>query len=439
MGDDTAPRGMLITVGGQSEQIVFSLEQSRPDYVVFLATRTPASEGEVDTIVQHFELPPSKFRLLTVPDTPDAAAALAEKCREGYYWLTTERGVAPADIGLDATGGRKWMSAAALMAGMALGLHLPYVHVETKRDENGRVTPDPRTMRIVPLDSIYECAQMPLLALGIARFNATDFHGARLIFDMIQSGDLVLRSLVQALRDLAAVADRIDRFEPFRSDLTTEIDRLAATLRQLAGARPYLADLNHTADQWTRLRDVYGGEKPAEPRPEVIAWMLLAARRREQRGQYDGAVLLYYRIIELAAQIWLWQRGIDTSDPDWSKVPSQVEQRWKCRYGRTEKIGLVAGYVLLHMWGAPEVEPLGHKDRKGLWRPDFEKVLEERNYMFSVHGFRPVAQEEAQRFARYARHIAERVTRLTDQQIQAQYDIPPLPILPGCGPTPDGP
>lgn len=438
MADDTAPRGMLITVGGQSEQIIFSLEQSRPDYVVFLATSTPASESQVDAIVDRFKLAPSQYRLFTVPDTPDAAAALAEKCRQGFHWLATERGVAAAHIGLDATGGRKWMSAAALMAGMALGLHLPYVHVEMKQDQEGRATPDPSTMRIVPLDSIYECAQMPQLALGIDRFNATDFHGASLVFGTVRSGDLVLGNLAQTSGDLAALADRIDRFELFRADLTSEIDRLTAALRQLAEARPYLAPLKETADQWSRLRDTYGGEKPQKPRPEVIAWMLLAAQRREQRGQYDGAVQLYYRIIELAAQIWLWQRGIDTAKPDWSQVPSEVAERWKERYGRAEKIGLVAGYVLLHLWGAPEVAPLGHTDKKGLWRPDFEKVLEERNYMFSVHGFRPVGQEEAQRLARHARHIAERVTGLTAVQIQEQYDIPRLPVLPGCGPTADG-
>ncbi len=438
MGDDTAPRGMLITVGGQSEQIVFSLEQSRPDYVVFLATSTPGSEGQVDAMVSRFQLTPSQYRLFTVPDTPDAAADLADKCRQGFHWLTTERGVAPADIGLDATGGRKWMSAAALMAGMALGLHLPYVHVETKRDENGRVTPDPRTMRIVPLDSIYECANLPQLALGIARFNDADFPGARLVFDTIRSGELVMRGLVRTLRCLADLADQIDRFELLRSDLTADFNRLISALRQLAGARPYLSVLRQTADQWAKLRDVYGGQQPAEPRPELVAWMLVAARRREQRGQYDGAVLLYYRVLELAAQVWLWERGIDTANPDWTRVPDEVEQKWKQRYGRAEKIGLVAGYVLLALWGHDQVLSLGHL-HKGEWRPDFEKILEHRNHMVSVHGFEPVAEKEVRDIARHATGIAERVTRLTDQQIQAQYDIPRLPILPGCGPTPDGP
>lgn len=424
---------MLVTVGGQSEQIVFSLTQAQPDYVVFLATATPQSEGEVDTVVRHFGWAPSRYRLLTVPDTPDAVAALAENCRQGYHWLTTERGVAPGRVSLDATGGRKWMSAAALMAGMALGLQMPYVHVDMRRNASGRAEPDPDTMRIVPLDGIYECANLPQLALGIARFNAADFPGARLVFDTIRSGELVMRGLVHALRCLADLADQIDRFELLRSDLTADFKRLINALGQLAGARPYLSVLRQTADQWAKLRDVYGGQPPAEPRPELVAWVLVAARRRQQRGQYDGAVLLYYRVLELAAQAWLWERGIDTANPDWTRVPDEVEQKWKQRYGRAEKIGLVAGYVLLALWGHDQVLSLGHL-HKGEWRPDFEKVLEHRNHMVSVHGFQPVAEKEVRDIARHATGIAERVTGMTEEQMIARYDIPPLPALTGCPP-----
>ncbi len=429
--DNRGKRGLIVTVGAQAEQIKFSIAQLKPTHVVFIATASENCRKSLDDIQAAANLRLSSCKTLETEDDSAEIGRVVSHCLDAYDWLTNTCGVPPEEVLLDCTGGRKWMSAGAIAAATHLGISMCYVHV--RYDERGE--PDPSTMRVVKLGGLYENICLPELQAGVEQFNRGNFTAARELFSRARASDLVIHVLGQALQKTADLADKLDRFLHFKKDLSAEFDKAAEDLERVARGKPYLAGLTQVAGKLRELKQRASRANTQKPSYEHAPWVVAAAGTRLRRGQYDGAILLYYRTLELAAQVWLWEWNdlqFDTSDPDWSKIPQDVQDRFRGQYPHVGKLGLVEAYVLLALLGHPQATELVRFDEKrGRWAPIFESALIIRNQMAGVHGFQPVSEKQAQGLKHYALQAAEKLTGMTEQEIDEQYTVPKLPQLVG--------
>lgn len=435
--------GLIVTVGGQSEQIDFQMAKLRPTHVAFLATCTQECLQQVDSLVRSRGLPAQCHKTWETDDAPECMGRVVDNTFEAYHWLTTYRGVPAAQVHLDPTGGRKWMSAAATLAGAELGLAVDYVHVDTRTDVDEvtghtRSVPDPSTMRVVPLGDAFELIRLPRLNAGIERYNACDYVGAQRAFEEIRdraSGSALLQSLADGLAQAASLAAALDGFAQFDRDLSEAFSKTVRALRDLAGERPHLGCLSEVADGFERLGRAFPAQWEQKPQCELGAALVLAARRWERRQLFDMAVLCYYRCLELAAQVWLAEfDGFDTANPDWSKLPEKAVTAFRRQYREKRQIDLVAGYVLLRILEHPMVSEgdrvcVRWRAKEDRWVPDFEGVLATRNHLVAEHGFRPASSKDARSMAHYALPIAERLCGKGADEMERDYGIPAIPRI----------
>ncbi len=435
---DRRARGAIYTVGTQSEQIRFSMDHIKAHYYVFIATEADACLEQVNGLVGDYGLAASDYLLCSTPDNPAEIGQVVECCMEACNWLE-QKGLTQEEIVMDPTGGRKWMSAGAVMAGTEMGLPMAYVHADTKEIPDGeggtKVVPDSTTMRIVELGEAYEHVALPDMHAGTRHFNEGHFEVARAIFEGINAGDLVMHGLAEALRMTAELAAKIDNFEHFKTDLTDETWAIIKHLRRASRSVSYLRPLGKVADELQErhslIKLAYGAGATRESAP----WFIVAAERRRSQGRLDGAVLLYYRTIELAAQILLADREFDPGDPDWDLVPEEACEGFFEQCGQQERVALVHCYILLKYWGAEEIEEVMHcrTDKQTgakLWMPNFQHALEARNLMPQEHGFEPVTSEEQlEDLSRWAEEIITSVTGLSLKEMRDQYSLPDLPSL----------
>ncbi|MEO0166849.1 MAG: hypothetical protein ABIL39_12005, partial [candidate division WOR-3 bacterium] len=173
-------RAMIITVGAQGEQIIYSIQQLKPDYIGLLVTASPECKKTLDEICNACSLSPPKCRVEYFDDNPDEIVRVIAKFNALYKWLKDEVKVTDEEILVDPTGGRKWMSAGVTMIASFLGLEMVYVNVKYK---DGK--PDPNTMQIIPLGNAYEQTGFLEEAKADKLFNEYNFAGARDIYEFL--------------------------------------------------------------------------------------------------------------------------------------------------------------------------------------------------------------------------------------------------------------
>lgn len=422
-------RGLIVTVGGQAEQIRFTMTHLQPQYVAFLGTATATCKSQIDALARDFSLPPSSFEQFLFTDSPEKIGEVVQRCFEAVRWLEN-CGLRREEIALDPTGGRKWMSTAAIIVGTELRLRMLYVHVDM---QNGQPLPD--TMRLVELGSLYEQINIPRLRDGIRHFNEYDYSGAAEIFRQLHSRDYVWNGLSRNLCQLAELAARIDRFDFNQGGaaLAAEIDQLQGEFGRLASTRPELAQLQQLVDDLERFKQIFTQfpERFDKPFRLLVPLCVLAGERRRQRKDWEAAALLYYRTLEMTAQVWLYEdyNGFDTSAPNWELIPENVRNDFLSKnYHAKNKVSLMHSWQLLAALGHNQALAFG-RERQNEWRPDFEGNLETRNRMIWAHGFNPANERSVNRLREYAQRAASALYNLSWEEIEQKFSIPCLPAL----------
>ena len=111
LSSPTRLKGAIMTVGLTDVPLTYSLRQIQPDFAALLCT--PGSAATTDKVLADFPLAPSRTRRREVADDPAEIGRLIHEFYECFLWLRDQCQLAPSDIQVDPTAGRKWMSAGA--------------------------------------------------------------------------------------------------------------------------------------------------------------------------------------------------------------------------------------------------------------------------------------------------------------------------------------
>jgi CRISPR-associated protein (TIGR02710 family) len=417
-------KGAIMTVGLTDVPLTYSLRQIRPAYAAFLCT--PGSAPTLDKVLTDSSLPPSQVQRREIADDP-GQIGIVHEFYECFLWLRDHCRLAPSDIQVDPTAGRKWMSAGATMIASFLGLSMSYVEVQMREGQ-----PVPETMRFVALGNAYDQTGFLEAEKGRELFNRCDFAAAADTFGKLTPLLSGQADLFAGLAKLSQVLHRWDLFQHYEHSLSAEFEEASRHLDRAAYSAADRSPLQAFVPDVRRL--AHGIEEvTAAAKPALVATvdLLLNAERRLALGRYDDSIGRTYRALESLSQYYLSLGfGIDTGQADYSRwtdaqradvvsalQPAQLPSR----------IGLEEGWRML--WALKHRGAEAVVDSGGKLRGDLRGVLASRNSSILAHGWGPVSERTAKTMIDRVRALLLEAEGEPAKQLMRALQIPHLPAL----------
>lgn len=329
-----------MTVGESVGSEVFFLKETKPDYVAFVCT--PKSRQNIDPICQEANIQVAACcHIFEVQDDATQMPHMVSEVHAAFAWLKKKCG-ADAEILVNPTAGRKWMSAGLLFATAKTSHPVYYVDANFKEGQ-----PVAGTENLVEIGNVDDFATSAS-DTGVELFNHYDFVGAHNIFNSLQpAGSAAARELYRGLAKIAEAFTRWERFEHYNrpddileqlDEGITEVDRSASELD-----RPLMSFLDGCQSLRMKISEVAQASKPSLV---AVVDLYFNGRRRIQTGRLDDGVARLYRAFEACAQWLLSFRNINASQVDWSVVSDEEKKRFKeCRGNTGSKLPAQLGLV----------------------------------------------------------------------------------------------
>ena len=393
---------LVISVGGSVDPVVSSIQQNRPDRIVFVCSddleTAPGSYHLVPQILERAGATDCFNESVRIKEIDDFNVCYTESLRI----IERERKkFGNATLIVDYTGGTKSMSAGLAAAAMDVPDILLCV-MRGLRADLQQVLDGTQRVRLSRTEATYVRRQEKLLEPLLKRY---DYAAAKeLVEQLMSTPDLPAETeeRLQRLVTLCQALDAWDKFdhakaanllEPYRKDFYPCILFLEKIQRSLSL-------LKGEVGACSLLRRMHGFE--------AVEDLLLNAERRAHQQRFDDAVARLYRAIELTGQLLLKIRhGLDTGDLEVARLPEALQARYAERRAARGKVqlALVEAYTLL-----AELD----SDCKSVWERwenALKNILQLRNYSILAHGFKPIYQDNYETIYRQCVDFIEEMLR----------------------------
>lgn len=369
---------MIVSVGGTPSPIVTSISAHLPEFVSFLASQASSDNVSVvkSALAEKGVTVTSEMTLVDDPDDLFHCFGRAESAVERVL----VRGYQRSEVIADYTGGTKNMSVALSLAAIVHGFLFAYVG-GTERTRGGLGVVIEGKERVYRSENPWDYLAIEERRKTATLFNQYQFRAAKSIVDrLIEKGiknAWMFRKVSDAfegfhLWDLFRHKQAADAFKKARlNELVDSDDKM---MRRFAEDSlkvvPFLEALvaEHRCSR-LHIHDLH--------------WN---AERRFEEGKVDDAILRLYRVVEMGAQVTLYQTyGIDTSDVQAAHIPAALREQFVKEYRGTRdgriKIPQAASYELLAELGDPLGEKFKEHDKR------FQDLQMSRNTSYLAHGF----------------------------------------------------
>ncbi|MHC1592439.1 MAG: TIGR02710 family CRISPR-associated CARF protein [Candidatus Helarchaeales archaeon] len=401
-------KGIIFTVGFSRQPIILNIIGIKPQFCFFI--HSPESEKVIDAIVEETGLKPSSFHKETLKKND--AAATYDAVKNGLKYLQFEKKLRPEEIALDPTGGTKAMSVGCGIATNSYNIDLLYVD-NTDYDPELR-RPRPGSERLVNVVNPFHIYYDDVIIEGLKMLQQYDFEAARECFIEAETKgrDLITPKI------LCSITIGLQQWDLFNHE---------AALKSFSDAmntithHEKLMDVVPFLKNWSEhLEEISTMPKMKET---LILDMYYNAERSLEREQFDYAAMRYYRTIEMILQHVLKTRhDLDTQDPDYEGVKSDVIEKEAQNTGKSKK------EVLLSAFNEVWKEIFKKKGNLKKFRPnsllpqkiglvndlvfclvfqepslDFDflfqtfNAVETRNNSILAHGIRPISKNDCER------------------------------------------
>lgn len=394
---------LLISVGGATGPIVYSIRRNQPQKVIFFVSLDSRSLVTSTILPQLMEDPG------TIPDLEFVVTPNEQDLGQSTFVLMSEvpsamRRLNVADLKwpqmVDYTGGTKTMSAALIWASSQHPCKMSYIgagDVEGRAKDGLGTVIDGREVHFIqdnPWDRIAWLEARSALEI----FNRGQYaNAAALMRKMVERVSEELPCRIFTV--LAEVFEGFHRWDIFdHRNALRLIEPNLSHLPELAETHqiliPGLKEFSLSVqEQFETLKGIKPGEK---------SWALIhdllanALRRAELEQKYEDATARCYAAIEKTAQHELSLKyGIDPSNARAEQIPDKIRNEFVRRYetsyrmrdgsqGRKLQFGLIPAMELLFSLD----DPIGQRfmQRREKLRPH----LAERNYSILAHGIRAI-------------------------------------------------
>lgn len=397
---------LILTVGGSCAPIVTSIQQNKPDYLVFICSADGKTKGSYITVEGQGNVcgkdannpdQPNILKQAKCENLPREVHKLGiiDNFNEMYQFclkklLELRQKYPEAEIIADYTGGTKTMSVGLGAAAMDVE-NVAISIVKGERTDLVKVLDGTQSVRLSRLNVGFLNRQKAVAEKFIAQY---DYAAAMNLLNEIAAMPDLPDELSQEFTRLNTLCKAFDAWDKFNH---LEAYRL---LKAFGG--DYLPFLKVSIQSRALLDHELKIENLQDFNPirnshgyELVEDLLLNVERRACAGRYDDAVARLYRAFELFAQLRLRiQFDLKTSDIDLNKLPDEIREEYKQKRNSQGKIelGATQSYALLDKLG----DSIG-KDYNNVKNKLLNQGLSVRNLSILAHGFKPISEEEYER------------------------------------------
>jgi len=375
-------KAILLSVGSSLSPLVYTLNEEKPDYVIFFVSRE--SREKVIDIIKGLVYKPKAFEQIFTPSESDLSIAyrsLMKELRRKLFSLN----ISPSELIVDYTGGTKTMSVAVVLATIDMGCTYSYVG-GTERDKGGMgIVIDGKEKRWYLYNPWDEFAVEERKKINYF-FNTARYASAREVID-----DLLEKISEREKPYYEAILTMIKGYEMWDMFKHKEAQRfLNKSLNQLKllCSSKFSTDLielvNRVEENVKFLNSIKKGNSL------IIDLISNAQRRAKLEGKYDDATARLYRALEKLAQIELREKyDINTSNVKLNEIPETLRDKYE-KYltaNNRLKLPLYASFELLYEKGNEVGKKFFQKEKR------IKAILEKRNNSILAHGDIPIDKE----------------------------------------------
>ncbi len=385
----------LISLAGFSpEPLILSILSLRPEKVFFL--NTPDTNHILDKIVDYCELKPSEYlrREVSSSDTAEVYRQINEFV-DGHD---------PGEFAIDITGGKKAMVGGAAQAGALLGCAVLYVDFAEYLPELRK--PMPGTEYLNFLDNPYEIFGDIELREALVHYAKGNYAAGEEIVGRLRSKT----PDAHKFEILLNVIQMQHQWENYQFEKAIRNGEQA-----LAKIKQYRM-LNRLRESVQRKIDLIRKLTDAQEQRWLVVNHYFNARNWAARTNYDFAVLLLYRTLEMAFALHLKNRyQLDDSSPDYSAHENLLEKYRELaidlfrvpdvrQINLPMKIGFMGGAVLL--------AALQDELVQGINLEDLKRLSDQRNQGVLAHGTKSNTKKQFEKMDLVFREILNRFCRI---------------------------
>jgi len=409
-------KAMIVSVGGAPAPIIFSLNQSRPEYICFFASKQTQKIIE-EEILPNLSFKPRHYDWIITPNAEllsDCYSQLIKRLPE----LMEKWEVDPKDVCVDYTGGTKTMSVALALATIDRSCCYSYVGGDERSKGGVGVVVDGKE-KMSFLENPWDQIALAEKKEASILFNKARYASAADVLEKcIVRVSKEQKAFFKALREMVIGYDLWDRFK--HKDAKGRLYRSHDVLLAFShgSERKEIKDLALRLDENIQfLEKILSSHKPST----LYFHDLLsnAKRRADLEHKYDDAVARLYRAIEVLGQAELKEiYGIETSDVKEELIPETLRQeyvlKYKDKHDSKVKISLFASYRLLR-----DLRTALAKEFFSLYDREIKSLLDIRNHSILAHGFNPVDEKTFQR-------LFDSIVKFSGTK---EEDLPKFPVL----------
>ncbi len=393
---------VLVSVGGSPAPVIHTLDEHRPDRVIFFVSST-TYDSVFDAILPALSKQPARHDTIVTADEQDLVACVNAIMKRIPEIMSLWK-MDIADLEADYTGGTKTMSAAVVLT---LADHIrTFSYVGgTRRNKDGVGTVTDGSEQLLKGKNPWDVLAVPKLKMMAMLFNRCRFMTVMEQAHTAAEHAADKKPVFDALKVAAEAYFNWDNFNHAKAfnllkQAESKLKSLCSTsssrhLIQFAGAVSQnlatLEKVNNEISQLLRSK-TSGAPEPDLGRLFILDLLANAVRRGEIEHKYDDAVARLYSAIEKMAKLRLKSaHNIDNSDVKQEQIPESLREELlkECSNDREERIQLPLhkSYLLLEALG----DPLGRGYAAA--ETELAKILSIRNTSLLAHGFEPVKQE----------------------------------------------
>ncbi|WP_303295515.1 TIGR02710 family CRISPR-associated CARF protein [Methanobrevibacter woesei] len=405
-------KALVLSVGGSSEPLIYSIKTYKPDFIYFLHSKD--TREHVDITLEEFDYDSSQY-LLKELKNPQSLEESFSKSREIISSLKKDY-----DVNVDFTGGTKPMVAGLVLA--AIGEECKYSYVGSKgregRDKDGVGVVVSGFEEIISQKDPYDLYAVVEFNRGMDFFNKYQFTAAKSNFSAASEKleDENLKELANLYVDLVELYDVWDKFNVKinKKTLNNYLDNKilkgvnsSENLKNIINAEH--SDFLKQIENNFEFLKLKCGTVKVEKVKYYLSDLLNNASRRIEEGKYDDAVARLYRATELIAQTGLADKGFIKLDSLRSQQIFLIDLKAIEKCGNESAINYVKSlneYLYRKkedVMGIPLRKSFTLLDKFNcdyaidyLNDSDFSKKLSNRNNSILAHGLNPINKEDAE-------------------------------------------
>ncbi len=383
---------MIMSLGGSPEPLKKSIEEHRPEKIIFLASHDSVALAG-DILKGREPKPAVVYEITEDPNSMFESYKASRRCVD----RAGKSGKSPEDVVVDYTGGTKVMTAALILAAIGLPFRFNYVGGE-KRNKSGMGTVLDGHEKMFPEMNPWSIFAEEERRQIVTLFNRRRFSAVLEIIAACNSRDLpeeirIYFSFIRPLAEGLLCWEQFDHEEAERkigkgltllntylkSHPDPELRDFAAGIHR---CQDFLISLLQETNRLKKLHSI------------LIDDLLNNARRRMADKRYDDAAARIYQALELYGQI-IFQEvvGCSNSEVRPDLVPEEIREEFVKKYSdghkKVLKLPLRATFEFLKCKGNEAGIRFFERIK------EIKNIQSSRNDSILAHGIRPVGEKAA--------------------------------------------